>query len=86
MGSIHADFDIARRAAPILAPLDRRTRCHRPPNPYYQALDLLDVLDVPLPPPSGPVGIITRTARAGAPALDDLIEALRDSGHELGDK
>jgi DNA-binding transcriptional LysR family regulator len=52
---------------------------------YYQALDLLDVLDVALPPPSGPVGIITRAARAGAPALDDLVDALRDSGRTLAD-
>lgn len=50
---------------------------------YCHKLGLLDLLDVPLPPPSGPVGIITRAVSAPTPAADDLIETLRASGREL---
>jgi DNA-binding transcriptional LysR family regulator len=50
---------------------------------YYQALELLDVLDVALPPPSGPVGIITRAVSTSLPAIDDLMDALRDQGRKL---
>ena len=49
----------------------------------YRTLGLLDLLDVPLPPPSGPVGIITRRVGASVPALDDLAEVQRTAGSTL---
>jgi DNA-binding transcriptional LysR family regulator len=53
---------------------------------YYRKLGLLDLLDVPLPPPSGPVGIITRAGGNPAPAIGDLIDALRANGRVLARK
>jgi DNA-binding transcriptional LysR family regulator len=50
---------------------------------YYRKLGLLDLLDVPLPPPSGPVGIITRLVGASVPALGELMEILRSTGRKL---
>ena len=50
---------------------------------YYRKLGLLDPLDVPSPPPSGPVGIITRLVGASAPALDELMQVLRATGRKL---
>jgi len=45
----------------------------------YAALGLLRVLPVKLPPPSGPVGVITATGRPLAPAAADLVQALREA-------
>jgi DNA-binding transcriptional LysR family regulator len=45
----------------------------------YAALGLLRVLPVKLPPPSGPVGVITAVGRPLPPATRDLIEALRET-------
>jgi DNA-binding transcriptional LysR family regulator len=45
----------------------------------YAALGLLRVLPVKLPPPSGPVGVITAVGRPLPPATLDLIQALRDT-------
>jgi len=50
---------------------------------YYARLGSLVPLSVPLPPPSGPVGIITRTGGAMSPAGEELLAALRATGREL---
>lgn len=44
----------------------------------YAALGLLCVLPVKLPPPSGPVGVITAIGRPLPPAGADLVQALRE--------
>ena len=44
----------------------------------YAALGLLRVLPVKLPPPSGPVGVITAVGRPLPPAAADLVQALRE--------
>lgn len=53
---------------------------------YYRKLGLLEPLDVPLPPPSGPVGIITRAVSTSLPAIDDLMDALRAQGRKLASR
>jgi DNA-binding transcriptional LysR family regulator len=45
----------------------------------YAALGLLRILPVKLPPPSGPVGVITAIGRPLPPAATDLIQALRET-------
>ncbi|HEX9185387.1 MAG TPA: LysR substrate-binding domain-containing protein [Burkholderiales bacterium] len=45
----------------------------------YAALGLLRILPVKLPPPSGPVGVITAIGRPPSPATLDLIQALRET-------
>lgn len=45
----------------------------------YAALGLLRVLPVNLPPPSGPVGVITVVGRPLPPATADLVQALREA-------
>jgi DNA-binding transcriptional LysR family regulator len=45
----------------------------------YAALGLLRVLPVKLPPPSGPVGVITAIGRPLTPAAADLVQALREA-------
>ena len=49
----------------------------------YAKAGTLALVRVPLPLPSGPVGIITRADQAPVPALDDLIAALRATGRAL---
>jgi DNA-binding transcriptional LysR family regulator len=44
----------------------------------YAALGLLRVLPVKLPPPSGPVGVITAIGHPLPPAAADLVQALRE--------
>jgi DNA-binding transcriptional LysR family regulator len=48
----------------------------------YAALGLMRILPVKLPPPSGPVGVITATGRPLPPAAADLLQALRDVARE----
>ena len=48
----------------------------------YAALGLLRVLPVKLPPPSGPVGVVTAIGRPLAPAAADLLLALRQVARE----
>jgi DNA-binding transcriptional LysR family regulator len=50
---------------------------------HYGKSGALAVLKVPLPLPSGPVGIITRADQPPVPALDDLVAALRATGRSL---
>jgi DNA-binding transcriptional LysR family regulator len=50
---------------------------------YYRKLGLLDLLSVVLPPPSGPVGIITRAVSSPVPAIEDLMDALRANARLL---
>lgn len=45
----------------------------------YAALGLLRILPLKLPPPSGPVGVITAVGRPLPPAATALIEALREA-------
>jgi DNA-binding transcriptional LysR family regulator len=45
----------------------------------YAALGLLRILPVKLPPPSGPVGVITAIGRPLTPAAADLVQALREA-------
>lgn len=49
----------------------------------YAKAGTLALLRVPLPLPSGPVGIITRADQPPVPALDDLVAALRATGRTL---
>lgn len=44
---------------------------------HYVAAGSVAVLDVTLPPPSGPVGLITRVGPLSNPALDPLLDAVR---------
>lgn len=46
----------------------------------YAALGLVRILPVKLPPPSGPVGVITAIGRPLPPAAADLMQALREMG------
>jgi len=48
----------------------------------YAALGIARILPVKLPPPSGPVGVITPAGRAPPPAAADLIQALREAALE----
>jgi DNA-binding transcriptional LysR family regulator len=50
----------------------------------YAALGLLRVLPVKLPPPSGPVGVITAIGRPLPPAAAELIQALRETARRRG--
>jgi DNA-binding transcriptional LysR family regulator len=50
---------------------------------HYARAGALAVLRVPLPLPSGPVGIIRRADHAPVPALDDLVATLRATGRSL---
>jgi len=45
----------------------------------YAALGLLRILPTKLPPPSGPVGVITAAGRPLPPAATDLLQALREA-------
>lgn len=47
---------------------------------HYAGAGSLAILAVDLPPPSGPVGTITRAGAASSPVLDQLLQALRDAG------
>ena len=47
---------------------------------HYAGAGALAVLDVVLPPPSGPVGTITRAGTGSNPVLEQLLQALRDAG------
>ena len=47
---------------------------------HYTGAGALAVLDVVLPPPSGPVGTITRAGAVSNPVLEQLLQALRDAG------
>ncbi len=51
---------------------------------HYARSGSLAVLKVPLPLPSGPVGIIARSEHAEVPALRDMVTALRSAGQALG--
>jgi DNA-binding transcriptional LysR family regulator len=44
----------------------------------FAAPGIARILPVKLPPPSGPVGVITSSGRALTPAATDLVQALRD--------
>ncbi len=46
---------------------------------HYARAGAIDVLPIAVPPPSGPVGIITRSEGASQPALRGMVEALRAS-------
>lgn len=48
----------------------------------YAALGLLRILPVRLPPPSGPVGVITATGRPLPPGGAELIQALREAARQ----
>ena len=50
---------------------------------HYAKAGALALLRVPLPQPSGPVGIIARADQPPVPALDDLVAALRATGRSL---
>jgi DNA-binding transcriptional LysR family regulator len=50
---------------------------------YYASLGSVDLLDVDLPMPSGPVGLVTREATVPSPVFDDLLQALRTVGNEI---
>ena len=50
---------------------------------HYVAAGSLAILAVPLPPPSGPVGTITRAGTVSSPGLELLLQALRDAGAEI---
>lgn len=51
---------------------------------HYAKAGTLALLRVPLPQPSGPVGIIARADQPPVPARDDLVAALRATGRSLG--
>jgi DNA-binding transcriptional LysR family regulator len=51
---------------------------------HYARSGVLRVLPVNLPPPSGPVGVITAAGRALPPAASDLVQSLRDAAREVG--
>ncbi|HJS36938.1 MAG TPA: LysR substrate-binding domain-containing protein [Burkholderiales bacterium] len=48
----------------------------------YAVLGLLRILPVRLPPPSGPVGVITATGRPLPPGGAELIQALREAARQ----
>lgn len=48
----------------------------------YAALGLLRILPLKLPPPSGPVGVITPVGRPLPPAGAELIQALREAARQ----
>lgn len=48
----------------------------------FAAPGIASILPVKLPPPSGPVGVITATGRALPPAATDLVQALREVARE----
>ena len=50
---------------------------------HYARLGRVDVLPVKLPPPSGPVGVITMPGRLLPPATTDLVQALREAARGL---
>jgi DNA-binding transcriptional LysR family regulator len=50
---------------------------------HYAALGTLAVLPVALPPPSGPVGTITRAGAVASPPVEQLLQALRDTGRQM---
>lgn len=50
---------------------------------YYAGLGSVELLDVALPMPSGPVGFVTRDATVPSPVFDDLLEALRTVGKAI---
>lgn len=50
---------------------------------HYADAGVLALLAVPLPLPSGPVGIITRSAGTSTPASAELLAALRATGRAL---
>ncbi len=50
---------------------------------HYESAGELAVLDVDLPLPSGPVGMITRSAGATTLAQRDLLDAVRDVAREI---
>lgn len=49
---------------------------------HYSGLGLVRILSVGLPPPSGPVGVVTVLGRTLPPAATDLIQALRQVASE----
>lgn len=51
---------------------------------HYAKAGALALLRVPLPQPSGPVGIIARADPSPVPVRDDLVAALRAVGRSLG--
>lgn len=50
---------------------------------YYAGLGAVELLDVDLPMPSGPVGFVTREATVRSPVFDDLLDALRTVGRQI---
>jgi DNA-binding transcriptional LysR family regulator len=50
---------------------------------HYAARGALEILRVALPPPSGPVGTITRAGAIANPLLEQLLQALRDTGRRM---
>ena len=50
---------------------------------HYARLGTLEILRVALPPPSGPVGTITRTGAIANPVLEQLLQALRETGRQM---
>ena len=44
---------------------------------HYVASGTVSVLDIELPPPSGPVGTITRAGPLTNPVLEPLLDAVR---------
>jgi DNA-binding transcriptional LysR family regulator len=50
---------------------------------HYARSDGVRILDVKLPAPSGPVGIITAAGRALPPAASDLVQALREAARDV---
>lgn len=50
---------------------------------HYARVGMVRILSVKLPAPSGPVGVITAAGRPLPPAATDLIQALRETAHEV---
>lgn len=50
---------------------------------YYASLGSVDLLEVDLPMPSGPVGFVTRETTVSSLVFDDLLDALRTVGKEI---
>lgn len=53
---------------------------------YYAGLGSVELLDVDLPMPSGPVGFVTREATAPSPVFDELLDALRPVGQAIAQR